>query len=531
MKQSLLFVLLVSFVLAQGVVGQRRYMMETKVSFATDDQVIKDIWYEANDSSHLEMLAHQLLDVVGPRLVGTPAMKRAHDWAVKTYQSWGISARNEEWGKWKGWDRGVTHIDLLEPRVRTLEGTMLAWSPPSKKGGTTAGVIILPDGLDSVAFRRWLPAVKGKFVMISAPQPTGRPDKNWEDYGAMGSFDSLKALRDRITENWNQRIKNTGFRADTLANILEQAGAAGTLTNRWSRGWGVDKIFGTKAEKAPVVDLSVEDYTLVYRLAEYGDKPVLRIDAQSKFLGAVPTYNTIGMIKGTEKPDEYVILSAHFDSWDGGSGATDNGTGTILMMETMRILQKYYPKPKRTILVGHWASEEQGLNGSRAFVIDHPDIVNHVQALFNQDNGTGRVQNISASGFINAGEFLARWMSRIPTLITNDIKLSVPGMPAGGGTDHASFVAAGAPGFGLGSLPWDYFLYTWHTNRDTYDKLVFDDLRKNVVLTACLAYLASEDPAFIPRDKRIMPENERTGQQREWPEVRQPQRAGGLGED
>ena len=92
-------------------------------------------------------------------------------------------------------------------------------------------------------------------------------------------------------------------------------------------------------------------------------------------------------------------------------------------------------------------------------------------------------------------------------------------------------MAAGAPGFGLGSLPWDYFLYTWHTNRDTYDKLVFDDLRKNVVLTACLAYLASEDPAFIPRDKRIMPENERTGQLREWPEVRQPQRAGGLGED
>lgn len=528
MNRSVTLLLLSSLLFVAAFGQPRRYMMETTVSFPTNDPVVKNIWYEATDSSHLESLAHQLFDVIGPRLVGSPGLNKAHDWAVKTYQSWGIEARNEQWGKWKGWQRGVTHIDLLEPRVRTLEGTMLAWSPPSKKGGTTAGVIILPDGQDSVGFLKWIPAVKGKFVMISMPQPTGRPDKSWEDDGALGSFDSLKALRTRITEDWNQRIKNTGYRADTLANILERAGAVGVLTNRWSQGWGVDKVFGTKAEKAPVVDLSVEDYTLVYRLAENGDKPVLRIDAEAKFLGEVPTFNTIGMIKGTEKPDEYVILSAHFDSWDAGSGATDNGTGTILMMETMRILKKYYPNPKRTILVGHWSSEEQGLNGSRAFVIDHPEIVGKIQALFNQDNGTGRIQSISAQGLINAGEYIARWMSRIPSLVTNDVKLSVPGMPSGGGTDNASFVAAGAPGFNLGSLPWDYFLYTWHTNRDTYDKLVFDDLRNNVVLTACLAYLASEDPSFISRDKRIMPDDRRTGQPRPWPEVREPERAGGL---
>ncbi len=307
-----LLTVVVHAVLAQprGFRGQET----TGPVFPTDDPVIKSIWAEAMDSSKLEMLAHELLDVVGPRLVGTPGMQKAHDWAVRKYQGWGIDARNERYGKWKGWERGVTHIDLLEPRLRTLEGTMLAWSPPSKKGGTTAGVIGLPDVPDSIAFLKWLPSVKGKFVLISAPQPTGRPDKNFEEFGTPGSLDSLNAMRQRMNEAWNRRIRNTGYRADTLANILERAGAVGVLTNRWSQGWGVSKIFGTKAEKAPVVDLSVEDYTLVYRLMEYGDKPVLRIVAESKFLGEMPTQNSIGMIQGSEKPDEYVILSAHFDS-------------------------------------------------------------------------------------------------------------------------------------------------------------------------------------------------------------------------
>jgi carboxypeptidase Q len=125
---------------------------------------------------------------------------------------------------------------------------------------------------------------------------------------------------------------------------------------------------------------------------------MVSVHTESKELGVVPTFNTIAEIKGSEKPNEYVMLSAHFDSWDGGTGATDNGTGTLTMMEAMRLLKKFYPHPKRTILVGHWGSEEEGLNGSRAFVEDHPEIVQNLQALFNQDNGTGRVVNISGHG-------------------------------------------------------------------------------------------------------------------------------------
>ena len=116
--------------------------------------------------------------------------------------------------------------------------------------------------------------------------------------------------------------------------------------------------------------------------------PTVKIISTSTEHGVVPTFNTIAEIKGVEKPNEYVILSAHFDSWDGSQGTTDNGTGTIVMMEAMRILKKFYPNPKRTIMVGHWGSEEQGLNGSRAFVEDYPKIVENTQAVFNQDNGT-----------------------------------------------------------------------------------------------------------------------------------------------
>ena len=165
-------------------------------------------------------------------------------------------------------------------------------------------------------------------------------------------------------------MRNTGYNGRTIIKALEDAGAVGIVSSRWSRGFGVSKIFSARTKKIPTIDLELEDYGMLYRMVEYGDKPKINIVAKSKELGKVDNFNTIAEIKGTEKPDEYIILSAHFDSWDGGTGATDNGTGTLVMMEALRILKKMYPNPKRTILVGHWGSEEQGLNGSRAFVED-----------------------------------------------------------------------------------------------------------------------------------------------------------------
>ena len=478
--------------------------------------VVEAIVKEGSNNSQLEKLAHELFDRIGPSLVGTPQMQQANDWAVAKYTDWGITARNEKWGEWKGWERGVSHIDMISPRVKSLEGTQLAWSPSTKGKSISAELIIIPDVADSLAFQAWLPNVKGKFVMISMNQPTGRPDYNWKEFATKESFDKMTKDRTAQTTAWTNRIKKTGYSNRMLPIILEKAGAAGVIGNNWSQGFGVDKIFNAYTQKIPTVDIALEDYSMLYRLVESGDNPKISIRTDSKDLGIVPTFNTVAEIKGKEKPDEYVMLSAHFDSWDGGTGATDNGTGSLTMMEAMRILKLVYPNPKRTILVGHWGSEEQGLNGSRAFVEDHPEIVAKLQALFNQDNGTGRIVNLSGQGFQHAGEFLTRWLAAVPNAMRDSIKTTFPGTPGGGGSDFASFVAVGAPGFSLGALNWSYFNYTWHTNRDTYDKVVFDDLRNNAMLTAILVYMACEDPETFTREKAAL-QNDRGGRPAVWP--------------
>jgi carboxypeptidase Q len=499
-------------------------------SFPTNDPVLRRIWSVGMDSSQTYRLAQTLLDSVGPRLTGTPGQRAANEWALSMYRSWGISARTEQYGTWRGWRRGVTHVDLIQPRVRTLEAMLLAWSPGTPRGAPVqAEVVMLPDVRSRAEFDAWLPQARGKFVLVSMAQPTCRPNENWERWADSASFARMRAERERMTAAWNQRVMNatgdssTGVALRTIPVLLGNAGARGIFNNTWPNGWGVDRIFNARLnQQIPTIDLSCEDYGLVFRLAENRQNPVLRVQAESETLGEVPVFNVVAEIRGSEKPNEYVMLSAHFDSWDGASGATDNGTGTITMMEAMRILKRVYPNPKRTIVVGHWSGEEQGLIGSRAFAADHPEIVRGLHALFNQDNGTGRVVNVSASGLVDATGSLATWLSRVPREITRHITFGFAGAPSGGGTDHASFVCYSAPGFGLGSLSWEYSPYTWHTNRDTFDKVVFDDLKNNVVLTAMLAYLASEDPNPIPRTRaNVFSQSGRAGS---WPECQTPPR-------
>ena len=496
------------------------------------DEVVEKMIDEVYNNSQVEKLSHELFDVIGPRLVGTPQMKNAHDWAVNKYESWGIKSYLHEWGVWRGWERGITHIDMLKPRVRTLAGRQLAWSPSTSKRGVTAELTKIPQINNKEDFEQWLKTVKGKFILVSQNQITGRPDSQWEEYSTDESFEKMKKDRDKISEDWYSNIRKSGYGYRDISKAFEDAGAVGLISSYWSKAFGANKVFSARTEKIPNVDLNLEDYTMLYRMVENGIKPTVKIISTSTEHGVVPTFNTIAEIKGVEKPNEYVILSAHFDSWDGSQGTTDNGTGTIVMMEAMRILKKFYPNPKRTIMVGHWGSEEQGLNGSRAFVEDYPKIVENTQAVFNQDNGTGRVVSISGQGFLNSYDYLTRWLSAVPQDVTKHIETDFPGMPGSGGTDHASFVAAGVPAFNLSALDWEYWNYTWHTNLDSYDKIVFDDLKNNVILTAILAYKASEDNEKASRERRILPKssiNPRTGRpmrSRGWPSVRKPNRDG-----
>ena len=549
-------------------------------TFPTDDPTIQRIWRLGMDSSHVEKLSQTLFDSIGPRLTGSPGIRAASDWVISMYKSWGIDARREQYGTWRGWRRGASHIDLVSPRVRSLEGLMLAWSPGTKGRPVTAPAIVLPKFRDSTEFVQWLPKAKGKIVMLSPAWPTCRPSEDWMRWSTPASMAHMDTLVDEMQKDWavmtgadgrpdsTKMYRGTGYTlalgTGTLGTRLEKAGVAGMITSRTkltgfnldgggrggfgggrggrggtpgpasargggpaaslanaaggrggfgggaqgSGGWGTIEVFETYNTIAPAVTLTCEDYGLLYRLAENNQKPMVRLDLDAQLLGEVPAFNTIGVIKGSEKPDEYVMLSAHFDSWDGSSGSTDNGTGTMMSMEAMRILKLAYPHPKRTIMVGHWASEEQGLNGSTAFTEDHPEVLKGLQALFNQDNGTGRVQSVTSSGLSDIGHHLKDWYAKLPGFYTDSMSPNVVSwafndVPTGnpGGTDGAVFACFGTPSFGMGAVSWNYNTYTWHTNRDTYDKVVFDDLKHNATLAAMLAYLASEDPQFISRER------------------------------
>ncbi len=485
-------------------------------TFPTNDPAIKRIWRLGMDSSHVQKMAGQLLDSLGPRLLGSPDMRRAQDWLLATYKSWGVDARWEKFGTWRSWRRGPSHIDLIAPRVRTLEGTMLGWSPGTGARNVEAVPIILPLFQDSTGaeFAKWLPNVKGKLVMISAAMPTCRPPDDWARNATPESDAAMTALKAAINADWRARIRGTGGLSPALGGgslglRLDSAGAAGVISFRPKDSRGAMEIFETYNTKSPTIALSCEDYGLVYRLTDGKMGPKLRLNLDAELLGEQPIGNVIATMKGTKKPDEYVVMSAHFDSWDGSSGATDNGTGTLVMLEAMRILKQVLPNPQRTILVGHWSGEEEGLVGSRAFVEDHPEVIKGMQGLFNQDNGTGRIQSLSATGYPDAPNHLLNWFDRLPKELQEQAPYfggggnSTLGTP-GGGSDNASFACYGAPTFGLGAASWDYSAFTWHTDKDTYDKVVFDDLRHNATLTAMLVYLASEDPTFVSRDTTVL---------------------------
>jgi carboxypeptidase Q len=478
---------------------------------ATNDPVLKRMWTLGMDSSHTWDLAQTFFDSIGPRLTGTPQGTQASDWVIKTYKSWGIDAKREQYGTWRGWRRGASHIDLIKPRVRSLEAMTLGYSPNTGGKDLVGGTIILPMVQDSNEFVKWLPNAKGKFVLISAAYPTCRPEDEWAAQATPESKARMDTTIVKLVSDWTTRIRNTGYPVSAgnptgnLGLRLEKGGAAGVIVSNLASptggAWGTWTVYDTKNKTTPAIAMSCEDYGLLYRLTERKQGPQLRVNAQSESLGEVPVFNTLGTIRGTEKPNEYILLSAHFDSWDGSQGATDNGTGTIMMMEAMRILKQAYPHPKRTIMVGHWPGEEQGLNGSRAFAYDHPEIVRAIQAGFNQDNGTGRIQTTSGVGLPDGGAHMQAWLAKLPQEFQQQVRYTGVGAPATGGTDNASFDCYGAPVFGLGAVGWDYGSYTHHTNRDSFDKIVFDDLKSNATLAAMLVYLASEDPTVITRER------------------------------
>ena len=461
------------------------------------DAVMQAIAREAADSSQIEPLARVLLDSIGPRLTGSPGERAARDWALARFRAWEIDARDEQYGTWTAWRRGIAHLDLMQPREHALSATLLAWSPGTK-APVQAEVVALPPVDSAADFARWVAGVRGKIVLASPPPATCRPDESWQRSATPAALRQMEDQRAETDSTWARWRRAAGTSQQMLPLRLEAAGAAGVLSSRWAQGWGAEQVMNAWTLRVPMLDVGCEDYTLLYRLARAGAKPLVRLDAAADFLGEVPIHNTIATLPGTEKPNEYVVLSAHLDSWDAATGATDNGAGALTVMEAMRILRAAYPHPRRTIVAALWGGEEEGLNGSGAWAADHAAQVAGLQALFNLDEGTGRIVRVSMQGNVGAAAPFRRWLALAPAGVADSVSVDAPGTADASGSDHVSFTCRGAPAFNLSPVPWDYRPYTWHTDRDTYDKLSFADLKANAALLAALAYAASEDPHRTP---------------------------------
>ncbi|MCU0646996.1 MAG: M28 family peptidase [Gemmatimonadaceae bacterium] len=482
---------------------------------AVTNPVIERIWREGMERSQAARFAQTLFDSIGPRLTGSPGMRSGQDWLLQTYERMGISARKERYGTWNSWRRGPSQLIMTAPRARAIEATMLSWSPGTNGQWREGDVVLMPDVKSPEEFAAWLPSARGKFVLTSPPMLSCRSPQQWQEFGQPGAEAAMRKQQDSVRAAWTVRMLAA---TNDYSAKLDSAGALGVLTTNWSQYPGINKIFGSPRQKVPTLDVGCEDYGALFRLASNMQGPRVRLMADAEFLGEQPVFNVVAGLDGTSKAKEYVILSAHFDSWEGAAGATDNGTGSVIMLEALRILKTVLPTPTRTIIAGHWSGEEQGLNGSRAWSEDHPEVVEGLQALFNQDNGTGRIVGTGPGALPKARPFLEKWLGEMPSDITKWIRLGQAGPPATGGSDNASFACYGAPAFGLNALGWDYSFTTWHTNRDTYDKVVVDDLKNNATLVAMLAYLASEDPERVPRDRMDpLPANPQTGQPMTWP--------------
>jgi carboxypeptidase Q len=482
--------------------------------FRSADPVIRRMWQVGMDESQLERVAQVLIDSIGPRLSGSPGYTAAANWLERTYAGLGIPVRQEKYGTWRGWQSGAVTLQLTAPRQQNLDVELLAWSPPTPGGKPIdAEVVVVPALADAAAATQWLKTIKGKFVLTSAPEIMCRAPQELQQYARAATITRLNAQRAEARRLANERYASlapagvtTTQRAAAIIARLDSAGVAGIGTMNWSNGWGVNKIFGAVSERVPSVDLSCEDYGLLYRLASNNQGPRVRFGVEAQSTPAeVPMFNVVAEIKGSELPNEYVLLSAHLDSWHGATGATDNGTGTLTMLEAMRILKAAYPNPRRTIIAGHWGGEEQGTIGSKAFAEDHTNVMDGLQVAFNQDNGTWRVEILEGQGFLKASGNLAKWVAQLPSAMTDSVSLQVPGPQANSGSDHTSFLCRGAPAFRLQSSYAEYRQYTWHTNRDTFDKIVFDDLKNNATMAAMLAYAASEDPERTSRDQALLP--------------------------
>ncbi|HEX6846927.1 MAG TPA: M20/M25/M40 family metallo-hydrolase [Chitinophagaceae bacterium] len=481
-----------------------------------DIEMVNKIRKEGLENSKVMEIAMYLTDVNGPRLTASPGYMRAATWAKNKLTEWGLSNANlEPWGEFgKGWEQTKCYVAMTAPYYMPLIAMPKAWtgSTPGKKG--MKGEVVLIKAKDSVELMKYAGTLKGKIVMTWSPAklaPSFTPDGNRFADTTLEKMARAEMRQPQQGGGRNQANNNPGqFMLQRRMNEMinkEKPALILSMTANGSDGTIFVSSGGQYAKTADIapasVVLSSDDYLRIQRLLESGVPVTLDVEVKTKFFtDDLKGYNVIAEIPGTDPTlkEEVVMLGGHLDSWHAATGATDNAAGCAVMMEAIRILKASGFQPRRTIRIALWSGEEQGLHGSRNYVKNHfsdsTKRTEHakVSAYYNLDNGTGKIRGIYLQGNKEAGPIFSKWLEPFKDLGAATVTINNTG-----GTDHLAFDAVGIPGFQFIQDQIEYNTRTHHTNMDTYDHLVADDLKQAATIVASFVYNTAQRDQKIPR--------------------------------
>lgn len=516
-----------------------------------DLAVVQRIKTEAFQNSKVMDHLFWLTDVYGPRLTGSPGFTAAANWAVKQLKEYGIEdAAIQPWGKFgRSWRLTKFNISLQEPEYAVLIGFPLAWSA-NTKGPLTAEPVLAPlkitDRLDvkkteeelQKYFQENKGKLRGKIVLLEKTREvapvTTPPASRYSDADlakeaeaptpqALPTFDLEKMILPEKPEErralfsllpldaeakiWDYTYENV---TNKVNHFLAEEGAVAAIVPSYTGDAGT--VFGDAAGTyksdqpiaEPRIALTIEHYNRIARLLEKKVPVKLELEVRTTSEGATGEgLNIVANIPGSSKPDEIVMIGAHFDSWVGGTGATDNGTGSSVMMEVMRILKALNLKLDRTVRLGLWSGEEQGIFGSRAYVkanFADPETMQlkpahaKLSGYFNHDNGTGKIRGVFLQGNDAMRPVFEAWLAPF-----RDLGVTTISIRNTGGTDHLSFDQVGLPGFQFIQDEVEYGRITHHSNMDVYDHAVPADLMQASAVIASVVYHAANRAEMLPR--------------------------------
>jgi carboxypeptidase Q len=507
---------------------------------------------EGLEHSHVMEFASGLMDGIGPRLTGSPNLKRANEWTRDQFTAMGCTnAHLEDWGEFGlGWRQLNTWVRMSAPDTAVFIAQALPWSPSSK--GPISGGAVWVNAKDEKDLEKYRGKLEGKIVFFGEMRDVKPVDKalfERRDEANLKTTVEYPVHIGEAEQGFQDFIKRLAFRekagqffaAEHAIGVVipsrdgrNGGGSGGTIFDDGGAGLGWFTYQREHAEKLPVVVMAIESYGRVYRLLNANVPVTVEMDVEAEFTGDHEHgFDTIAEIPGTDPKlkEELVMVGGHLDSWASATGATDNGAGTVVAMEVMRILNALKVQPRRTIRVGLWTGEEQGEFGSYGYVkmhfghvplstapdqMDLPDFMRKpagpvelkpdqqkISGYFNLDNGTGKVRGVYLQQNAAAGPIFQQWIAPL-----QDLGVSTLTMRDTGGTDHEAFDSVGIPGFQFIQDQLDYGSRTHHSNQDTYERLQPDDLAQAAVVEAIFVYNAAMRDQMLPRKPVPHPETE-----------------------